>query len=72
MALWCTILLKLSLLLLSFENKSINMPHEALEIKLHFLNTSFASKIFAVFSSECYCFKFLIYHNFNECNNTYK
>ena len=30
------ILLKLYSLLLSFENKSINMPHEALEIKLRF------------------------------------
>ena len=28
---------------ISFENKSINMPHEALEIKLHFLISSFAA-----------------------------
>ncbi len=32
MALWCKILLKLKLLVISFENKSINRPHEALEI----------------------------------------
>ena len=31
MALWCTILLKLSLLLLSFENKFVSKPHEVLK-----------------------------------------
>ena len=31
MTLWCTILLKLSLLLLSFNNKSLNMPCEHIQ-----------------------------------------
>ena len=31
MDLWCTILVKLSILLLSFENKSKSTPHDALE-----------------------------------------
>ena len=75
MALWCTLLLKLSVLLLSFENKSIYMP-QRLKKKLRFLVSSFAFRMFAAFSSECYCycFKLLIYHIFlyNEHNNNYK
>ena len=52
---WCTIFLKLSLLLLSFKNKSTTMPHGGLAIKLRFLTfvhvcTSISNKMLDNFS----------------------
>ena len=49
MTLWCTTLLKLSLLLLSFENKSIKYVTLSARNILLFLVSSFALRMFAHF-----------------------